>query len=156
MKSSTLWCSLVVSLVLMAGCSGKQKTVDAPPPPPPVETGPTVPTCGAWVVVTEPAVVTAGGYTADALQRALMTGLQQAGCTSLTAAPAALPEGTAILNVSLKASAIGTAGKISAVATNATTGEIVWRLQESAAAGSDGTAAASAIGAKIAAGAFGG
>lgn len=156
MKPSRWWSAVLVSgAIALAGCSGKQKAVDTPPPPPPPE-APVTATCGNWVVVTEIPVVSAGGYAADGLQRALMDGLAGGGCTAHTSTPASIPDGAKVLKIALKASAIGEAGKISAIATDASSGELVWRFQKSAAAGTDGSAEASAIGAEIAAKTAGG
>lgn len=131
----------------LAACGGKQKkgddaVTDAPPP------AATTPTCGGWIVVAEQPVVTAGGFTADALWRAVIDGLKAGGCIGQTAVPAGAT--APVLKLSIKASSVGTSGVINLTASDANTGELKWRFQERVGAGVDGTAAANGLGMKIA------
>jgi len=147
-QKSTLLVAAVLSVSLTA-CASKQKPAEQSVAPAETTTtvAPQTPTCGGWAVVLEAPMVPAGKFNASKLQSSLVQGLAGAGCTALMSAPT---DGTPVLAISTKASAIGEAGSIMLMATESSTGVIKWRFQEKVAAGQDGSAVMQTLGNKLA------
>lgn len=141
--------TVLSSLVLasLPACSHKQKQETAPVADT-TPAAPAIPTCGGWIVVVERPLVTAGGFSADALLRAMIDGLAAGGCTAQTAVPAGATG--AVLKLSIKASALGKGGVISLTATDNATGELKWRFQERVGSTAEGAGTTSGLGQKMA------
>ncbi len=141
--------TVLASLALgsLPACSHRQKQETAPVAAT-APAAPAIPTCGGWIVVVERPLVTAGGFSADTLLRAMIDGLAAGGCTAQTAVPAGATG--PILKLSIKASALGNGGVISLTATDNATGALKWRFQERVGATAEGASATSGLGQKMA------